>query len=252
MSSNTKISWTQDTWNPIAGCTKISPGCEHCYAEIMSRRLAAMRKTGYENVIDYRGKWNNHVEMMPSALKKPLHWKKPRMIFVNSMSDLFHNNIPDWYVNSVFDVMIRANWHIYQVLTKRPDRMLNALRGMRFGEHIWLGVTMEDQQRADERGKIFRSVGPAVRFLSLEPMLEPIEIPFIEKWNWVIVGGESGPGARLFDWDWARSVRDQCREYGIPFFMKQGGGVRNARRKFEDIPIDLQIREYPEAYHAHG
>ena len=245
MSDNSRISWTQATWNPLAGCTKVSPGCEHCYAEVMSRRLAAMHKQGYENVINAKGKWNNHVEMIPGALSKPLHWKKPRMIFVNSMSDLFHKNVPEWFIASVFEVMMKADWHTYQVLTKRPERMLEVLRGVKFADHIWLGVTMENQETADERAKYFRRVGPALRFLSLEPMLEPIEIPFIEKWDWVIVGGESGPGARPFEWDWARSVRDQCREYDIPFFMKQGGGVRNKRAKLDELPEDLRIREFP-------
>jgi protein gp37 len=226
MSDNSRISWTQATWNPLAGCTKVSPGCEHCYAEIMSRRLAAMRSAGYENVINAKGKWNNHVEMIPGALSKPLHWKKPRMIFVNSMSDLFHKNVPEWFIASVFEVMMKADWHTYQVLTKRPERMLEVLRGVKFADHIWLGVTMENQETADERAKYF---------------------PFIEKWDWVIVGGESGPGARPFEWDWARSVRDQCREYDIPFFMKQGGGVRNKRAKLDELPEDLRIREFPKS-----
>ena len=171
----TKISWTDEVWNPVTGCTKVSEGCRNCYASTLANRFWKDRKF-------------EEVKTHPERLLLPFHWKRPRRIFVNSMSDLFHKNVPSWYVNSVFDVMIRANWHIYQVLTKRPDRMSNALRGMQFGSHIWLGVTMEDQRRADERGKIFRSVGPAIRFLSLEPMLESIEIPFIEKWNWVIVG----------------------------------------------------------------
>jgi protein gp37 len=248
MSDNSAIGWTNATWNPLAGCTKVSPGCEHCYAEVMSRRLAAMGAAGYENVINAKGKWNNHIDLIPSALKKPLHWKKPRRIFVNSMSDLFHKNVPEWYIASVFEVMMQANWHTYQVLTKRPERMqmiLDAAEWWEGSEHIWLGTTMENQKEADERAFPMRRIGPAVRFLSLEPMLELIEIPFIEKWNWVIVGGESGPGARPFDWDWARSVRDQCREYGVPFFMKQGGGVRNKRHRLEDIPEDLRIREFP-------
>jgi protein gp37 len=248
MSDNSRISWTQATWNPLAGCTKVSPGCEHCYAEVMSRRLAAMHRQGYENVINYKGKWNNQIDLIPSALSKPLHWKKPRLIFVNSMSDLFHKNVPEWYIASVFEVMMKANWHTYQVLTKRPERMHQILDGADWwngSEHIWLGTTMENQTEADERAFHLRRIGPAVRFLSLEPMLEPIEIPLIEKWNWVIVGGESGPGARPFNWDWARSVRDQCREYEIPFFMKQGGGVRDKRAKLEDLPNDLQIREFP-------
>jgi protein gp37 len=245
MANNSHIGWTEATWNPLAGCTKVSPGCTHCYAEVMSRRLAAMGVKGYDKVIGENGKWNNKVELIPSALSKPLHWKKPRMIFVNSMSDLFHKSVPEWYIASVFEVMMKADWHIYQVLTKRPERMADVLKRVKSADHIWLGTTMENQKEADERARIFRRVGPAVRFLSLEPMLEPIHVPFIEKWNWVIVGGESGPGARPFDWNWARSVRDQCREYDVPFFMKQGGGIRNKRSKLEDIPEDLRIRDFP-------
>jgi protein gp37 len=248
VANNSRISWTNATWNPLAGCTKVSPGCEHCYAEVMSRRLAAMGLNGYKSVINERGKWNNSVELMPDALSKPLLWKKPRMIFVNSMSDLFHKLVPAHYIDNVFKVMMQANWHIYQVLTKRPERMaevLNSAHMAHMADHIWLGVTMENQKEAIERARAFRRVGSAVRFLSLEPMLEPIDIPFIEKWDWVIVGGESGPGARPFDWNWARSVRDLCREYNVPFFMKQGGGTRNKRSKLEDIPEDLRIREFP-------
>lgn len=246
MADNSRISWTNATWNPLAGCTKVSPGCEHCYAERMSRRLMAMGRSGYKDVINLKtGKWNNRVELLTGALSIPLHWKKPRMIFVNSMSDLFHKNVPDWYIASVMEVMMKANWHTFQVLTKRPERMLEVLGGHNLPGHIWLGVTMEDEARAIERTRIFRRVGPAVRFVSVEPMLEPFLVPAIEKWDWVIVGGESGPGARAFQWDWARSIRDQCREYDIPFFMKQGGGHPNSQKKLEDLPEDLRIREMP-------
>lgn len=230
MGDKSKIDWTDATWNPVTGCTKVSAGCKHCYAETMAYRLKAQGLAAYQNGFD--------VTLQPDKLKQPLHWKRPRRIFVNSMSDLFHEDVPDDFIHDVFDVMSEAHWHTYQVLTKRPERIMSALELVGFlPSHIWIGTSVE---RADTMARIDHLVAiPAVvRFLSLEPLLGPLErIPLMDI-DWVIVGGESGPKARPMDPDWARNIRDQCQEAGVPFFMKQMSGRG-------PIPNDLQIRQYP-------
>lgn len=224
MSDNSKIEWTDATWNPVRGCTKISPGCTHCYAETFAERFRGVPGHPFQFGFDLR--------LVPERLADPLRWRRPRMIFVNSMSDLFHRDVPDDYIVSLARVMTRANWHTYQVLTKRADRMAALLGGkLRFAarsSHIWWGVSVEDRKYGLPRIDYLRSAPARVRFLSVEPLLEdlgPIDLRGI---GWVIVGGESGPGARPMAPEWVRSVRDQCQQAGVPFFFKQWGGVRKS------------------------
>lgn len=314
MSTNSSIEWTDTTWNPVLGCTMCSPGCARCYAETMSKRLKGMakadkkkkrnpgRKAHYLNVIGDNGKWNGKIELVPEALNDPFHWKEPRMVFTNSMSDLFHEDVPFEFVDKVFAVMALCPQHTFQVLTKRPERMAEYLnihirrevRGYWMGEfgvfanailggevedepqwfkdayrqmkafhypdcpqppktlgdaslacpwplpNVWLGTSCEDQARADERIPHLLKCQAAVRFLSCEPLLGPIDLEFNEidialepdgagktaiagPLHWVIAGGESGPGARPMHPDWARSIRDQCQSAGVAFFFKQWG-----------------------------
>lgn len=231
-----KIAWTQTTWNPLTGCTKVSPGCKHCYAERMAKRLQVMGQPNYVNGFT--------LTLHENGLEKPLGWKKPQMIFVNSMSDLFHKDVPVGFILEVFDVMRRAHWHTFQVLTKRAERLEELSPQIAWPDNVWMGVSVENQDytfRIDH----LRRAGAKTKFLSLEPLLGELRDLNLKGINWVIVGGESGSGARTLDVDWARSVRDQCREQGVTFFMKQLGGVSDHHDKMTDIPADLQIREYP-------
>ena len=201
MGLGTDIEWTEATWNPVTGCTKISPGCKHCYAERLSARLQAMGQPHYANGFQ--------LALHEDALELPLRWKKPRTIFVNSMSDLFHVDVPTEFILRVFDVMRRANWHRYQVLTKRSDRLLELNPLLPWQPHIWMGVSVENkdyQFRVDH----LRQTGAAVKFLSLEPLLGPLPNLPLAGIDWAIVGGELGPGARPMDPAWARGIRDQC------------------------------------------
>ncbi len=216
MATNSAIEWTESTWNPVTGCTKISPGCKHCYAERMAKRLKAMGQPNYANGF--------RLTVQEHALNLPLTWKKPQTIFVNSMSDLFHKNVPDEFILKVFDVMQRANWHQYQVLTKRADRLAQIAGILPWESHIWMGVSVE---RADYSFRIdhLRSTGAQVKFLSLEPLLGPLPRLNLAGIDWAIVGGESGPGARPMQSDWVIEIRDQCVNANVPFFFKQWGGV---------------------------
>ena len=251
----TKIEWTDETLNPVVGCTKVSPGCKHCYAETMAKRLAGMSRTKrrkgensgrlahYEAVEDWNG-----VELVPEALEDPLHWRKPRHVFVCSMSDLFHKDVPFWFARSVFDTMAMTPRHTYQVLTKRPERMLDFLsrewpahvrqeRDLGIHEYVdevreklnevlpnvWIGVTVEDQQRADERRDAFEATPAAVKFVSHGPALGPVDWTGWEFIDQLITEGESGPGARPMHPDWVRSDRDWCLENDVAFFFKQWG-----------------------------
>lgn len=237
MADNSGIEWTDATWNPLTGCTKISQGCKHCYAEVMAKRLAAMGQTAYQRVVDDKGHWNGMIETVESALDKPLLWKKPRMIFVNSMSDLFHVNVPVSYVQRVFEVMIKANQHTFQVLTKRTDRMADILNSSAWWagtepearKHIWIGTSVEDQRAADERIPYLTTISAGVRFLSCEPLLGDVDITphhnthGTRPLEWVIVGGESGHNARPMKYEWAAALRDQCQQAGTAFFFKQWG-----------------------------
>jgi protein gp37 len=287
-----KIEWTTDTWNPIAGCTKVSAGCTHCYAEIMANRLAAIERARneqsfwaadgkepsekYQNVVNEQGRWNGKITFVEKALQEPLQRKKPTTYFVNSMSDLFHENVPDETIDRIFAVMALCPQHTFQVLTKRPDRMLAYmsrgdnehgdfferisdaavdLTGSPCAAHVedttwplpnvWVGVSVENQAAADARIPLLLQTPAAVRFLSIEPLLGPVDLQKYlyplptardlrhdlppdysvkpKPLHWVIVGGESGPGARPMHPDWARSLRDQCQAAGVPFFFKQWG-----------------------------
>jgi protein gp37 len=239
MSLASKIEWTDATWNPTRGCTKISPGCTHCYAEVFAERFRGVKGHPYEQGFDLR--------LVPEKLNEPLRWKTPRRIFVNSMSDLFHEGVSDDYIASVIDVMLQADWHIYQVLTKRSSRM-QALLKNRFRiaaarQHIWWGVSVENRKYGIPRLQDLLDTPAATKFLSIEPLLENIGEIDLTGINWVIVGGESGPGARPMQREWVVSIRKQCREKSVPFFFKQWGGVRKKKagrlldgRTYDEMP----------------
>lgn len=220
MRGKSKIEWTGRTWNPTTGCTKISPGCAHCYAERQSRRLKAMAQSKYEKGFE--------LTVHEHALEAPLKLKKPRMIFVNSMSDLFHKDVPLDFIHKVFDTMHTANQHTYQILTKRTDRLRDLDSHLTWGPNMWMGVSVESeayQGRIDD----LRETGAYVKFLSLEPLLGPLPNLDLGGIDWVIVGGESGPGARPMKPEWALDLRDQCVAAKIPFFFKQWGGVNKKK-----------------------
>lgn len=220
MATDSGIEWTDATWNPVTGCTKISAGCAHCYAERMAKRLEGMGQPNYRN--GFRLTLHEHM------LDVPLRWKQPRRIFVNSMSDLFHDDVPEAFVRKVFAVMMTADWHQYQVLTKRADRLERLDRRLKWAEHIWMGVSVESAPYT-WRIDALRATRAHVKFLSLEPLLGPLETLRLEGIDWVIVGGESGPGARPMKADWVLSIRDQCKVARVPFFFKQWGGVFKKR-----------------------
>ncbi len=224
MSDKSKIEWTDATWNPVRGCTKISPGCKFCYAETFAERFRGVPGHPYEQGFDLR--------LVPEKLGEPFRWTKSKMVFVNSMSDLFHEEVPDSYVKQVADVMRTANWHTYQVLTKRSERLASmlkkSLRDFANESHIWWGVSVENRRHGLPRINHLRNAPAAVRFLSIEPLLEDLGELDLGGISWVIVGGESGAGARPMDAGWVRSIRDQCREANVDFFFKQWGGTRKS------------------------
>jgi protein gp37 len=234
MAQNSSIEWTEATWNPLTGCTKISPGCKLCYADRMARRLKAMGQPRYRNGF--------RLTLQPDALEIPLRWKRPRIIFVNSMSDLFHQDVPLEYIQSCFGVMEKASQHTFQVLTKRPERVAEIHALLRWPRNVWLGTSVEN---ADYVWRIreLRKVPAHVRFLSVEPLIGPIpRLPLVGI-HWVIVGGESGPGARPMKEEWVLGIRDQCLRRNVPFFFKQWGGVNKKRsgrllhrRTWDDMP----------------
>src|SRR6266478_2269527 len=215
MSDKSPIAWTDATWNPVTGCTKVSPGCKHCYAERLAHRLQAMGNPRYKNGFD--------VTLHPDQLTLPLRWRAPRRIFVNSMSDLFHETVPADYIRRVFEIMAKADWHIFQVLTKRAERLAALARDLPWPPNIWQGVSVESALFM-ERIAALRTVPATVRFLSLEPLLGPLPGLPLGGVHWVIVGGESGPGHRQISPDWVRDIRNQCGVAGVPFFFKQWGG----------------------------
>ncbi len=242
MSSTSKIEWTDATWNPVRGCLKISPGCKHCYAETFAERFRGVPGHPYEQGFDVR--------LVSDKLLEPLRWTKPKTVFVNSMSDLFQDDVPDEYIVAVAQVMELANWHTYQVLTKRAERMQHLLNTqLRFitqAPHIWWGVSVEDKRYGLPRIEHLRAAPAAVRFLSIEPFLEDLGQIDLNDIHWVIVGGESGPGARPMERDWVVSIRDQCKVAGVPFFFKQWGGVQKKktgrkinRRTYDEQPLRL-------------
>jgi protein gp37 len=217
MADGSTIEWTDATWNPVRGCTKVSPGCKHCYAETLAERFRGVPGHPFEHGFD--------LQLIPSALELPLRWRASRRIFVNSMSDLFHDDVPATYIRRVFGVMKRAPHHQYQVLTKRSERMARLAANIEIPPQVWMGVSVENQKyttRIDD----LRRVEASVRFLSVEPLLGPIEDLDLTGIHWVIVGGESGHGARPMDPAWVRSIRDQCVASNVKFFFKQWGGVR--------------------------
>lgn len=222
MSIVSDIEWTNATWNPVRGCTKISPGCLNCYAKTFAERWRGIPGHAYEFGFDLR--------RVPEHLPDPLRWAEPKKIFVNSMSDLFHEDVPDDYIEKVCDVMLAADWHEYQVLTKRPERMAALLKGpltaAAEASHILWGVSVEDRKHGVPRIEKLRDSGARNTFLSIEPLLEELGTIDLSGISWVIVGGESGPGARPMDEAWVRSIRRQCRAHDVPFFFKQWGGTR--------------------------
>jgi protein gp37 len=222
MGDQSKIEWTDATWNPVRGCNKVSPGCAHCYAETFAERFRGVNNHPFEFGFDLR--------LVPEKLSMPLEWSKPKRIFVNSMSDLFHEQVPDDYIELVCGVMLAANWHTYQILTKRPARMLSLLTGRlkksAEASHIWWGVSVENRKYGVPRIDLLRQAKPAIAFLSIEPLLEDLGTLDLTGINWVIVGGESGPKARPMRASWVRNIRGQCRKAKVPFFFKQWGGIR--------------------------
>ena len=236
MSDHSAIEWTDATWNPVRGCSKISPGCAHCYAEVFAERWRGIPGHPYEQGFDLR--------LVPGKLKEPLGWKRPRRVFVNSMSDLFQDGVPIDFIKTVFKTMREADRHTYQILTKRHERMKAVvnkhLSWTESHEHIWLGVSVEDRKHGLPRIDSLRETKAGLRFLSIEPLLEdlgPIDLSGID---WVIVGGESGPGARVMEPGWVLSIKDQCKAHGVPFFFKQWGGVqkRSAGRLLQGRTFD--------------
>jgi|SRR4051812_24702044 len=217
MAKRSSIEWTEMTWNPVTGCTKISPGCKHCYAETMTRRLVAMRSPRYRNGFT--------VTLQEDLVDLPRRWRSPKTIFVNSMSDLFHDDIPQDYISRVFRTMVDCPQHTFQVLTKRGQRLVELAPSLPWTRNIWMGVSVENQKYA-HRAELLREVRSAVRFLSVEPMLGPIPALPLNGIDWVIVGGESGRGARPLERSWVVDVFRQCRQAGVPFFFKQWGGVQ--------------------------
>ncbi|MGO9109303.1 MAG: DUF5131 family protein [Thermoguttaceae bacterium] len=239
MATNSAIEWTESTWNPVTGCTKISPGCMHCYAERMAKRLQAMGQANYASGFQ--------VAMHDHAVELPLTWKKPRTIFVNSMSDLFHQAIPIEFIQRIFAVMQQADWHKYQLLTKRSKRLLELDSELRWLPNIWMGVSVENQDHV-HRIDHLRETHAHTKFLSLEPLLGPLPDLKLTGIGWVIVGGESGPRARPMKREWVTEIRDQCQAAEVPFFFKQWGGVQKNRtgrelegRTWDEMPMSNPV-----------
>ncbi len=225
MADQSTIEWTEATWNPLTGCTKVSPGCKHCYAERFAKRLKAMGVQNYRNGFE--------LTLHEQLIELPLRWRRPRTIFVNSMSDLFHPNVPEEFIQRVFDVMARASWHRFQVLTKRSDRLSKLHQNLNWTSNVWMGVSVENQKytyRIDH----LRTTGAKIKFLSLEPLLGPLPSLNLERIHWVIVGGESGPKARPMEAAWVNDIRQQCENSCVPFFFKQWGG-RNKKKTGREL-----------------
>jgi protein gp37 len=235
MATNSTIEWTEATWNPLTGCAKISPGCKHCYAERLAIRLKAMGQANYANGFK--------LTLQEQALELPLQWRKPRTVFVNSMSDLFHKDVPTSFIHRVFDVMRKAYWHQFQVLTKRADRLELLSKEITWASNIWMGVSVENQDYAFRIDHL-RQTTAHIKFLSLEPLLGPLPNLNLRGIDWVIVGGESGPGARPMKPEWVRDIRNQCHRAKVAFFFKQWGGVHKSKtgreldnRTWDDLPL---------------
>lgn len=220
MAINSSIEWTESTWNPVTGCTKISDGCKHCYAERMAKRLKAMGQPNYKNGFN--------VSIHPQSIELPLTWKTPQSIFVNSMSDLFHKDIPDDFIKEVFSVMNKASWHKFQILTKRSERLVELNKKLNWTDNIWLGVSVETDEYA-YRVDLLRGTEAKVKFISFEPLLGSIINCDYKDIDWVIVGGESGPGARPIEEKWVIDIKDNCIRNNVPFFFKQWGGFNKKK-----------------------
>ncbi|MCK9365286.1 MAG: phage Gp37/Gp68 family protein [Syntrophales bacterium] len=238
MAAKSAIEWTGSTWNPVTGCTKISPGCQHCYAERMAKRLQAMGQKNYINGFN--------LTLHPHVLELPLTWKKPQTIFVNSMSDLFLQDIPTDFIKQVFDVMQKAPWHTFQVLTKRADRLAELSQELPWTSNIWMGISVENSDYT-YRADLLRITGAHVKFLSIEPLLGSLSGLSLEGIDWVIVGGESGPGARAMKEEWVIEIKEQCLRANVPFFFKQWGGFHKKKagkelqgRTWEQMPRQYQ------------
>jgi len=247
MSQKSKIEWTQNTWNPTTGCTKISSGCKHCYAEKMAKRLQAMGVRGYENGFD--------LTILPERLEQPLKRKKPTIYFVNSMSDLFHEDIPDSFIENVFKVITQATQHEFQILTKRAKRMEEFFRTRQVPQNAWLGVTVEDKKYGLPRINYLRRIDVKTRFLSIEPLLENLGAINLNGIHWIIVGGESGQQARQMKKKWVENIQKQCQQSGVKFFFKQWGtwganGKKGSKKQngrqlngalFDEMPYQMPI-----------
>lgn len=262
MSVKSKIEWTDATWNPVRGCTKVSPGCVHCYAETFAERFRGVPGNPYEQGFDLR--------LVPEKLIEPIGWSKPRMVFVNSMSDLFHKDVPDEYIILVAQIMAETDWHIYQVLTKRSDRLRDLLQTkLQFAAqlpHIWWGVSVENRRHGLPRIDHLREASPATAFLSIEPLLEDLGTFELTDIDWVIVGGESGAGARPMSPEWVHTILAQCKRAGVPFFFKQWGGVRKHKtgreldgETYDEMPAinrrsmpDVTARKLLESKYCHA
>ncbi len=234
-----KIEWTEATWNPITGCSKISPGCKHCYAERMAKRLQAMGQPNYSNGFK--------LALHERVLELPLIWKKPQTIFVNSMSDLFHENVPAKFIQKVFHIMEQSHWHRFQILTKRSDRLLELSPKLPWNFNIWMGVSVESQEYTFRINHL-RKVGAMIKFISFEPLLGPIHALNLRGIDWVIVGGESGHQARPLNASWVVGIRDRCRSTKVPFFFKQWGGPNKKKtgrelegRIWDEIPAGIDM-----------
>ncbi|TLM78184.1 phage Gp37/Gp68 family protein [Microbulbifer harenosus] len=241
MASMSKIEWTEQTWNPVTGCTKVSPGCKHCYAETLSKRLRAMGTPGYEKKF-------SEINLLPERLTQPLERKKPTMYFVNSMSDLFHEEVPFEYIDKVFEVITQTPHHIYQILTKRSERMRDYFKNRTVPKNAWIGVSVEDRKYGLPRIPHLQEIDAETRFLSIEPLLEGLGRIRLKGIHWVIVGGESGAKARPMNEQWVLSIRNQCNKAGVDFFFKQWGawgadGVKRSKsangRKLEGKTWDM-------------
>jgi protein gp37 len=241
MGAKSAIEWTESTWNPLTGCTKISPGCKNCYAERMAKRLKAMGQRNYKHGFN--------LTLHDRALELPMRWRLPQVIFVNSMSDLFHKDVPPEFILKVFDVMARTPWHQYQVLTKRSKRLREMNRRLPWADQIWMGVSVETDKYIQRIDDLCRTEAN-VKFLSLEPLLGPLPNLDLSLIDWVIVGGESGPGSRTMHEDWVLDIRDQCNKAEVPFFFKQWGGVNKKKagrllqgRTWSQMPSRRAIHE---------
>jgi len=232
--AQSSIEWTESTWNPMTGCTKISPGCKFCYAERMAKRLQGMGQPRYRNGFA--------LTLHEDVLELPISWRKPQLVFVNSMSDMFHKDVPLWFIKKSFDVMRSASWHQFQILTKRAERLLELSPTIDWPDNVWMGVSVE-QQDYTRRIDALRQTGAVVKFVSMEPLLGPLSRLDLLGIDWVIVGGESGPGARRMEEDWVLGIKTQCLTARVPFFFKQWGGFNKKKagrllqgRTWDELP----------------